>query len=687
MNRRPAPTRGERFVARYRAIIEPTWYGLPNAWVVSWFPLLIAVGALALVALNISGTSSGAYWTLFGTGDDPQLLAGGPRPIRSDEWIVHQGWVISQWRQGFPAVNQTFPGGMSATLGLDLPTWDWSVLLRPHVWGYLLFGPDAGIAWEWWTPAFLLVVSSYLLVVTLLPRRPMTAALVACAVFFTPIFQWWYGSTSMFAGAWPMLAIATTIWMLRAPQLWVRILWAAAAGWFGACVAVTIYVPFILPGAIVFLFFFIGSVLQERARGRSEWLSLGRRMLPLVIAGAGALALVLVWIADNRDAADAMTSTVYPGQRSESTGALLQQDPTLAGLAGAVWGQTFASTDGPNLLGPNPSEAATALLIAVFLLPGLVWFVIRSLRRGRIDFVLVMIVAVIVLVLAYLLIPGWDLLARLLLFDRVPASRFRMTFAVLIPVVFALVAREAERSDEPAGGSRRTRWVAIGSVAVTALIHLALLLRIIEADDGLLAVAVLWPVALVALLACVGLVFFRRTLTVSAAALLVAAMVTGAAVNPLYRGAFDLGETEAGRAVIATNEEQPGSWLGVGSYAVMGMLMETGVRAYNGVQPFPSEEMWDQIDPKSESEDIWNRLAHVRWTWGDGEPQLSNPSPDVVLGTFDACSVFAQENVDYVLVDDLPARGECLELIDDIEQGASHMQLYRVVAPIGVGEG
>ncbi|MCS0499470.1 DUF7657 domain-containing protein [Protaetiibacter mangrovi] len=681
MSDRPPLTRGARIAARYRSLIEPTIYGLPNIRVLAWFPLLVGVGALVLVVLQVSGTSSGAYWTLFGTGEDPDLLIGGPRIIRSDEWIVHQGWVISQWRQGFPVVNETFPGGMATTLGFDLPAWDWSMILRPQLWGYLLFGPDAGIAWEWWTPAFLLVASTYSLVVTLLPRRPMMAAFVACAVFFTPIFQWWYGSTSMFAGAWPILAITATLWMLRAPQLWVRILWAVAAGWFGACLAATLYVPFILPGAVVFLFFFVGAVLQERARTKAAVISLVRRLSPLLLAGVGALGLVLAWIADNRAAAVAMTSTVYPGQRSESTGALLLQDPHAIGFAGAVWGQTFATTDGPSVLGPNASEAATALLIGVFLLPGLVWFVIRSARRGRVDFVLLMVGAVVLLVLAYLFVPGWDPLARLLMFDRVTASRFRMAFAVLIPVVFALVAREAERPEEPAWGPRTTRWVALGSVLMTAGIHVLLLLGIIAADDGVLAVAVLWPVALVALLVAIGLVFFRTALTAAAAALLVAATVTGAAVNPLYLGAFDLGGTDVGSAVLATDAEEPGTWVGIGSDVVMGVLMETGVRAYAGVQPYPPTRMWQDIDPGGDQEQAWNRLAHVRWTWGEGEPQLSNPYPDVVLGTFDPCSDFAQQHVDYVLAEETISGGDCLDPIDDIVQGASRMQLFRVVAP------
>ena len=321
-----ASARG-RWTDRIERFVEPTLTGLPNWRVVTWFPAIVALGGIILIVLQISGTSSGAYWATFGVGDDPQAVLGGPRMIRSDEWLVHQGWVVSQYRQGFPAVNGTFPGGMDATVAQELPAWEWSSLFRPHVWGYLFFGPGVGLAWQWWVPAFAAVTATYLFVVTLLPKRPLTAAFVACAFFFTPMFQWWYGPSTLWPAAWAMLAMAGTTWMLRTDRLAARIAWAAVIGWLGVTVAISLYVPFLLPAFLVFLAYFIGSVVQA-ATGAQGFRGTVRRILPLIIAGVAAVGTFVVWLLTRLDTITALFSTVYPGQRSESTGSCSRRTRT-----------------------------------------------------------------------------------------------------------------------------------------------------------------------------------------------------------------------------------------------------------------------------------------------------------------------------------------------------------------------
>jgi len=93
--------------------------------------------------------------------------------------------------------------------------------------------------------------------------------------------------------------------------------------------------------------------------------------------------------------------------------------------------------------------------------------------------------------------------------------------------------------------------------------------------------------------------------------------------------------------------------------------------------------MWQQIDPDGGDEEIWNRLAHVRWTWADGEPVFQAPQRDMIVGGFDACSDFAQEHIEYVVSDEQPADDACLRLLDSIEQGAASIQLYAVTPRSG----
>jgi len=666
-------TRRQRIADSYAFFVAPRPSGLPNWKVVTWFPALVGFLGTLLISFGISGTSSGSHWANFGTGDDPRLLLGGPRPIRSDEWLVSQSWISSQAQQGFPAQNHTLPGGMDATVLNELPNWDWSTLFRPHEWGFLFFGLDIGTAWQWWLPAIGLVVGAYLLMVTLMPKRSITAAVVATAVFFSPIYQWWFGANSLWPAAWSLLAMAGTLWILRDRRRWVRIVWSVLLGWLGVTTVIGLYVPFMLTPLLVFVFFFIGAVLQERPWSRESAKRVFGRLAPLLIAGALAGVVVLTWVRTRIGTFDAIQATIYPGARSDPSGQLLTQDPTLAGIAGAPWGQSFRT--GATILGPNPSEAATAILLAVFLVPALIWFLVRRIRDDRrADWLIVGALVGTLLILAFLLIPGWDPIARLFLLDRVPVSRFRGGFAMMIPLFFALVAREIDRSP-----SRRNWPIAIVCAVVAIALFVIPLWSIITLDPGALQTAPLWPLTEAAILASVILIFWRRTIPWAAASLLVASLTIGAAVNPFYQGVFHLNDTRIGKKIAQVESADPGVWVGVGSYETMALMMASGVEAFNGVQPYPPKEMWKEIDPTGAQEEVWNRLAHVRWTWGPGEPQLSAPYRDSIQSTFDACSAFGQKHVDYVLSDEKPPSLGCLEEIASIRQGKSDMQIYRVL--------
>lgn len=670
-----APDR-PRLRDRWSRWVEPRASGLPNWRVVTWFPALIALGASLLIALRISGTSAGAWWQNFGTGLDPRVILGGPRPIRQDEWLTAQGWITSQIQQGFPVINGVFPGGMDATVLMELPSLDWSTAFRPHLWGFLLFGLDTGTAWQWWIPAIALVSGAYLLVVTIVPRRPITAAVVACAVWMSPMFQWWYGPNQLWPTAWSLLAMAGMLWIVRDDRLWVRITWSVLLGWLAVTAVIGLYVPFLVPPLLVFLIVAIGIVVGERPWSGQAARRLLGRLAPLLIAGAAAGAVVVLWVLTRSATIEAVTSTVYPGERSDPTGRLLVEDPFLTGIAGAPWGQTFQTSAG-SILGPNPSESAAAILLAVFLLPGMIWMIVRARRRtGRYDAVLIAATAALLLMLAYLLVPGWDALARILLLDRVPVGRLRMVFVTLMPLFFALIAREVDAHPD------RRRWVpALISLALT-LVLIAVPLQAISAlDPDVLAVSVLWPIAAAAIVASVVLIYHPRTIPLSAVSLLVASLAIGAAVNPLYVGSFDLRETDAGAAMLQVDSDERGEWVGVGSQAVAALVVATGVSGYNGFQTYPADEMWEQIDPDGGDEQIWNRLAHVRWTWGEGEPMFEAPQRDMIVGGFDACSDFAQEHIEYVVSDETPLDSDCLRPLADLRQGASSIQLYAIAPP------
>jgi len=675
---------------RYVLLTTPTDSGLPNWRVVMWFPVLAALGVLVLVFLHISGTSSGYHWLTLGTGHDPRLILGSPKGIRSDEWLVQQSWVVSQSNTGYGAMNPTFPGGSDMTVLNELPSWHWSSLFRPHLWGYLLFGLNVGIAWHWWLPALALVSGCYLFVVTLLPRRPITAAFFAVGIFFTPLLQWFYTPSSLVPVAWTCLSLAGVVWIVVDRRLWVRVTWSAIIGYVGVTMAMGLYVPFILPGIYVVVAFGIGYALRAR-----PWAEIGvrrfvGRIVPLAISGTAAVVIVAAWAASRWSTFEAIRSTVYPGERVFPTGALTHGDPYLAGIGGAPWNLALRFHV-PSILGGNSSEGSSVVLLCLFVLPGLVWIAARSFGRGkRPDWLVLFSLAVLLLVLAYLLVPGWDGLAHLLQLDRIAPERMRIVFIPLLPLFAVLVIDHVDRTP-----TRKNWRLGLLSAVFTAVVLGALYLAIKIHDPGTLgldpslglgrfyavAATLGWVLAVLAIVAATFLLFIRRMAPLSSALLMLTAVMMTIGVNPLYRGIYDLSETNVGREIMRIDSEHDGMWLGVGSYETGALLTETGVGSFSGVQSYPAAQMWEEIDPESRFEPLWNRLAHIRWTAGSGEPVVTLAQADVITVTFDPCSRFAQEDVDYVLVDGGSIESECLVLLEAVQQGSLVFDIYEVVPP------
>lgn len=661
----------------YGRLVQPRSSGLPNLVVLLGMPAVMFVGFLVMVGLGISGSSTGIFWDTFGTGaPDPDLLAGEPRGIRSDEWLVQSSWVVSQAQQGFGAVNGTLPGGMDATVQNDLPSWDWSSIFRPHVLGLLVLPLDQGFAWRWWLPAFALLAGVYTFVVSLLPRRPGTATMFAVAVLCSPLLQWWFLPITLWPVAWAFVAMTALVWCFRARSPRVRIAWAVLTGYLAVTMAMGIYVPFMVPALLVVVFFGIGGVLTSRFNGGESWRAVGRRLLPLAGAGAVAVAVMAVWALTRIETIQAVTSTVYPGLRLESTGAVNTIGAVVALFSGPFQKALFVKAT--DVLSSNQSEASTPLLLIAFLILPMLWLGLshgrgrRHAEQGR-DWMLVAIVACVAFCAAFLVIPHWDALAHLLFLDRSTASRMRLAFVILGIVGSVLLLRRIDAS------KTKVPWAITLVSAGSVFVATGAVWSYLNAHGSLvLGVGQAWVVT-TCLLAISVAALCRGFAVPAAASFLLASMIVGFGVNPLYAGVFDLRDTQAGEEIASIEAADPDSvWVGVGSYVPTALLIHSGVQAFNGVQTYPSEEMWQAIDPRQAFGAEWNRLANVNWTPGVGEPVVSNPVRDQIMITFDSCSDFAQQRVSNV-VSDIQLPQDCLREISREVEGASSIWIYAVV--------
>lgn len=628
----------------------------------------LAVVFAALVALRISGSSMGVLYSQFFGGADPHLLAGRPWPIRSDEWLVSTPLTVSQVDQGLPRFNGVLPGGFDASIVWDLPTRDWSVLLRPHMWGFFALPLDYAFAFRWWLPFFVTAAAVFTLV-CLLWRRPFAALAVAGAFVISPFFQWWFGAGSF----WPPAAAATAcgamVVLLRSHRPWERWVAAGLTGYFVAVAVIALYPPYLIPCIFPAVAFCIGW-FATRSSFAGSWPRRWRRLVPLGVAAAAAGLVVVAFLVTHHAAVDAVNGTVYPGSRRVPTGQSVGFPWT------AMYAGVFASALHGDVRGfaPNASEGSSFLLLGLYLLASAAWLIRSRWRRLReIDWAIVATVASLVLMLAFTYVPGWDAVAHVLLLDRVNMPRIVVGFGTVSIVLLALVVGRL-RED---GQLRIPWWTTAAAVVLVLANHLVVWHRVRTAAPAVLANALLW-VPMLVLLALALALFSRGRATVPAVLVAVVGLVVAGWVNPLYQGVLDLRATDVGRAIEQTEAREPGGWVAIGSLGATAVLRETGVEAYSGVQGWPTGEMWDELDPDGRDRPIWDRYAHVNWTADPAAAPIALVQADVVQVRLDSCDPFAQRHLAHVLSQQ-PLDQACLLQVQTVPQGPATYYLYDVV--------
>ncbi|WP_157005783.1 hypothetical protein [Agromyces laixinhei] len=660
---------------RFDAFVQPTLNGLPNRRVVL-VPLGVLLGLLiVLVGLGITGSSTGYLNQFVSTAPDDRAIVGSPQSIRSDEWFVQSTWAVSQEEQGLPVRNESFPGGMDATVQHDLPALDWSLVLRPHLWGFLFLPLDNAMALKWWLPGFSLIAAVYLFSVTMLPRRPVTSTFLALGFFFAPFFQWWYLTITLFPPAWALLLMSTVVWLVRGASRTGQITMVALTAYGAAAVGTTIYAPFIIAATWPALAFVLGFVFTRDSMPGASLRDRLWRLRWLAVAAVAAVAVLGVWLATRWETIESFTSTVYPGERLQPVG-----DSSLTDFHSLMAGVFSRGLEGQNgvPLGGNASEASTFLLPGLFLVVPFIWLIVRRLRaKNGVDWLAVALLGVGVLFAAYMFVPGWDALSHLLLLDRTTPGRLRMGFGILSLVMMVVVAARIDELKKFDRGRIVPIWVPIGATAL-AFGSTTLVAAWLYSVGSPLVTTWTWVPVFLLVLACVAAFSIGRPLA-GATAFLVASVFCGATVNPIYRGVYDLNETDLVAAMERVDRGGEATWVGIGETPIPTVaLVESGLHSYNGFQSSPSDEMWEQIDPDGDVEYVWNRLANVSWSAGTGAPSPTNPAPDQIHMTFDSCDAFAQENVDLVLSES-PLQQDCVQLVETVREGPSTYRIYEVL--------
>lgn len=595
---------------------------------------LVAVVALAtlLTALGVAARvhqSSIALWdgylprTQTATADS--VLAGTPRATRSDEWLVHTPWMLSQMATGAHIENPSIGAG-AAPLLTSVPVGHAVAWFQPEFWGFELLGTEHGYSWFWMYKLFGLLLGVFLLL-SILTRGDFAVSLVgALSVWLSSYVQWWFSTNlpELLIGF--CLAMIGLIHILQGRTRAACVVGTAALVLGAATFVFQFYPPFQVPLGYLALAIVAGLAADPARRIRFRQ-NMGRRLVCLLVA-----TLVLGWLAaafwhDAGATIGSLMHTAYPGTRVSVGG-------------GESWRFVFSGLFEAWRIGEetipkgtsNASEASNFALLFPFVAVALLW----TLRKARVDGVVAAITVFCVVLAAWMSIPLPAAvsvpLAKWSLLSFVPPHRavLALGFAscLLVPAWIACVRR------------RPDRVLPLVLVPLAGLVVTALGVFLAGTDPSFFTP---WRIALGTMVAVIAAYALARGSLHAFAAAVVLLAVPAATVNPWAHGLAPLRDKPAIHAIVEANRAaRTGQmWLVVGSFVLPQALKANGIPTFGGATYLSDAGRMRLLDPSGAYASVWNRYGHIQV---ESQPGIAAPiftlidDPSLYAVKLDVCS-------------------------------------------------
>ena len=580
--------------------------------------VLLSVILLAvLVALNVSGSSVGAWCDFLQDSQRNGLLWGSYDHIRSDEWAVWTPLAIAQEYSGYSAVNDLVAGGTAAewvSVG-GVPALNLAAVFKPLYWGFFVLGSERGFSFLWNARFILLFLISFEAFKRLANQNKYLGLMGASLITFAPIVQWFFSQSIaeviFFSEGILLCADELTRGGLTNAK---RIALTALFGWQFGCLAMIGYPAWLIPQVYLIAAFLI-ILLYTRRRALNRQLVLGN-----VLSVAAAMALVLIVVLCTWDVLRSVRNSIYPGNRMVTGGTGF--DSHFHSQFSALF-FPFAYHRG-EISFNNPCENAS--VISLFPMGVILSALLCAFRKKTDPFLAAALLLELVLTLFCCVgFPQW--LARLTLLSNCPVARLILIFGLLNVI---LLIRSLAVMD---GLSLKAcLFLLLSCIGISA----------VWTDSSAFSTSSDWPRIASILIASV---FFLMTaaycrkksqtaLKALALALTAILGVSAICVNPIQRG-FDVLDTELIRGMKAMEQTDGEMWISEGDFPLPNLPLLAGKPTLNSTQEYPDLERWAIIDPERKYVDCYNNFSHIIVVLGEEPTSFERVSGDVMRISLD----------------------------------------------------
>jgi hypothetical protein len=586
--------------------------------------IVIALTLLCLAAslARLNGTSTAVWKGLDDRNDwDAGLIAGTPKGIRADEWLVQTPWTWSQARQNppFPTANRSVGNGF-APLVTNLPVWHWSTFFRPQMWGFFFLSTESAFALNWNLKWFAMLLSGFLFLRVVARGNNFLALSGALILLFASYIQWWFSTPTCMPEMVSMVFFG--LWALRA-MFQARSRWAIVGAGIVLLTAIAQFVFCCYPRFQIPLAYLAATLLAGGWAGYRKRIGQARKTPGYFLAGFLAFIIMIAaavvwrWLQEVSPTIREISGLSYPGQVLSSGGSF----PWYRFLAPFL---EFGMTEDhyPESLG-NACEASGFILLAPFLAGALV----RDLWQRRHDGLFTALVLFVALVISFIIcgVPMW--FARLTGWSYVASGR-----AILVVGVASIIALVRYLANQRSSSVCKKSTLLIGASALALALFACLYVTNIRLANfaGLAEV-----IAVAVFFSLVFCLLWQRVRLAACLLLLVPSLYANGLVNPIGRGAPGLAHNTAWRRLAKIHREDPQAlWLVVADSASSQSLFiaqfakATGANVLGGVRCMPDHEMVRVLDPENKYETVYNRYAGIFFVAApDGSPVFELRAP------------------------------------------------------------
>ena len=622
--------------------------------------LLLLIGFYFILSISKIHTSNIANWdTFLGKQESESVIAGKPRFIRMDEWMVTTPAVMGQYELGLPIKNPA-DGGGNAPIVFGMPTKDISTILRPSTWSYFIFDIERAFAFSWNFTIFFFLISMFLVFMLLTKNKFWLSVVGTFFIFFSSGIQWWTYSIAT-----PMTylngMLISFLYLLFAKQIRTLIFASLIL-----IISIFSFISFLYPAfqvPLIYLYFLvlIGYLLKEKkfALIKDKWqIKIALSVVSLILLGF----ILFHYYSIAKDTFSMMMNTVYPGKRS-SVGGNLIEGKFFADFFSLFMTDTHVPTQWQNIC-----EVSAGLMVFPIIFYSLVYYFFKYKKT---DTLLLTISVFVLIAMAYVLIGFPEKLSKLSLFSM--STDYRVLPVLGVGNCILLICYLG--SDRLVIKKENFSWIESGVLAVAIFVFIQIVNTHINKSTEGFFTSQETSIVTVLIMAAYLLIRFKdyRFVRPSLYTLLLILTVSNIGANPITRGLAPVLEsplTEATKEIYKTDPDY--GWAVFGDSRLTHLLKANGINVFNGVKYVPPIEEMRILDPKKLNDTIYNRYAWITMAANISENdtvvfrQTYNDSYVIYI---DPCSPrLKQLKVKYFVFDHKPQEAEirCMTKITEI---------------------